>query len=295
MLMILGTAPDGRQVFSPSDRIMQRAPFDSKKEMELEHLRHFESLVNKQCAELGFSLVSDGADPPDFLIRRGDKVSGLELTMYSPCKRRERVNFFAKLQNKVREIIDSRNIVGLSGIHIELSFGDLGGKPRRISDEVLEALIDAFIELTKKPRGVPPENHDFGFTPYPLGQEGCIEEEGIHWYVCQVSGLPFRGSVLANVTGFELTYTHREWTSNEEIEVQILDCIGVKDQPCTDELLISVGAPDRQGLHILGESQCLMHFMIDWKGLPSPPKYLKRVFLDVWGVEQVFVLYDAEK
>lgn len=293
--MIIGTTIDGREIITPSDRAFQRQPFGSKKAMEFEHLQHFKALVKQQHPEHGFSLVGDGADPPDFKIRRGEQIIGLELTMYTPHQRREQLKFFAKLQRKVGEMLDGGRIVGLSGIQIELSFGKLGGRPKPISDKAREDLIESFIGLTKKPREQLSGNWDLGYTPYPLGQEGSVENGTLHWHVSTVSDAPLRGSALANATGFELTYTHREDTSPEEISAQIQDCIASKDKPGADELLISAGAPDREGLQISAEAECLSMFMQNWHGLPVTPTYLKRVFLDVWGPERVFVLHNADK
>lgn len=293
--MIIGKTTNGTDTFSPSNNTFHREPFNNKKAMELEHLQHFEAAVRRQHPKYAFSLIGDGLDPPDFQIQRGDQIVGLELTMFAPYKRRERLKFFAKIQHRMKELLENKLIFGLSGIHIELSFGDFGGKPKPIREEALQELVDAFIQLTKRPRDPLSSTNDWGSTPYPLGQEGSADEGSIHWYVAGVADAPLRGSALANSTGFELTYTQTGWTSKNEINAQLQACIDAKDKPGADELLISAGAPDREGWQIFAESDCLWYCMEEWQGLLSTPKHLKRIFLDIWGPDRVFILHNPEK
>ncbi|WP_284077170.1 hypothetical protein [Herbaspirillum aquaticum] len=293
--IIIAGGPDNTEIITPSDNILKIAPFENKKAMEHAHLRHFQESVKKKFPQYSFSDFQEGADPPDFEIKRGGITSGLELTMYTLGERREQIKFFAKIQEQVKQLVESKAIDSLEGVRIHLSFGELGGKPNKVKDEVLQELMDAFIQLTHRPKGPMPKDLNFKKAPYPVGEEGQVGNGAIHWMVTGLSNMPLRGSALANATGFELSYTQAFPTSRKEIIAQLQACIDAKDKPGADELLISAGAPDTNGWQIFAESECLIICMKSWKGLDKAPKHLKRIFLDIWGSESVFIIHDALK
>lgn len=292
-MLIIRTAANEKNLTLPDDTFKIPA-FKNKQAMELAHLRHFHTNLQKEHPQYAFSEFWEGSDPPDFEIRRGEHIAGLELTMYTLPKRREQVKFFARIQEKAKELAKSGSLMGLDGIHVEISFGELGGKPSHIGEDVLNELMKEFIELTKRPREPIPLDGDFRNPPYPQGQEGWVGNGSIHWVVATVSNQPFRGSPLADATGFEMTYTHRAHTTCNQILDHLQNCINSKDKPGADELLISVGAPDTDGWLIFAESRGLTQCMEAWEGRTVPPKHLKRIFVDIWGQERIFVIHDED-
>ena len=285
--MMISTGEDG-ELLSPPDDLIQLPGFATKRAMEFAHLQHFKRLIKTQLPDLQFRLLGDGADPPDFLLSRDATKFGLELTVFASAQRRERAAFFWKLHERLLLAYDKGRLRGLSGIKVDLAFGELGAKPVRVDDELFDQLIKAFDQLGRQNRPSMARDVEIPSDEWPNGSVGPLR-----WYVSSYADHPFRGSKLSNITGFEMEYTHREWTKTADVERAINERIVAKDRGGVDELLIVAGGPDQAGRQFPAEALLASHLLE--KGTPAfvKPAHIQRVFIDVWGTERVYLIHDC--
>ncbi len=294
MFQVIATNPEtGLEVFFPPDIVMQREPYSSRRAMEFDHLQHFKRMLKVQHPDFYFRLEGDGSEPPDFFISRAGKRCGLELTVFAQPVRRERAAFFAKLQDRLIEAYDQGSLRRLEGIKIDLAFRDLGEKPVPVSESELAELIQQLEAISDTVRAPLPPNWVSSAELHPAFASGQVNDGILKWNVSSISNMPMRGSKLANHTGFEIEYTHREWMQAEDVQSALERCIQAKDKPNAgnDELLIVAGAPDRDGRAYPAEALLLGSFLAKWGGLKTEPKHINRVFVDLWGPERVQVIY----
>ncbi|MBC7994054.1 MAG: hypothetical protein H7Z15_12530 [Rhizobacter sp.] len=285
--MIIATGEDG-EVLSPPDDLIQLPAFSTKRAMEFSHLQHFKRLIKSQLPDLQFRLLGDGADPPDFFLSRSDTKFGLELTMFASAQRRERAAFFSKLHERLLLAYGKGRLRGLSGIKVDMAFGELGAKPVSVDDVLFDQLIEAFDKLGKQKRPSMAPDVEIPSDEWPNGTVGPL-----NWYASSYADYPFRGSKLSNIMGFEVEYMHRQWTTTAEVERAINERIMAKDRAGVDELLIVAGGPDQAGRQFPAEAILASHLLE--KGTPAfvKPAHIQRVFIDVWGAERLYLIHDC--
>lgn len=291
-LMLTGKSSSGEDFFVPPDNVFQVQPFSSKLAMEFAHLQHFKRLIKRQHPQLLFKLIGNNpSDPPDFYLSRSDVRFGLELTAFATAKRRERANFISKLHDRLIVEYERGALNGLSGLKVDISFGELGGKPFAIEPDAFEQLVGAFEELGSVMRPIITEEMMVspGDRGWPKGNVGAIK-----WQVTLQCPLPLTGSKLANRTGFEVEYTHREWLTESEVLRALNESVLAKDRPVNDELLIVAGGPDLFGRIYPAEGVVLTRLLNQSLDLlQTKPKHLKRVFVDVWGADRVYLIHEV--
>lgn len=259
--------------------------------MEFAHLQHFKQLIRSQLPHLHFRLLGDGPEPPDFVLSRDNSQFGLELTVFATPERRERAAFFSKLHDRLMLAHSKGRLRGLSGMKVDLAFGDLGVKPFAVTDASFEQLVGAFDQLGKQ--GRPSISRDATAAPvsaaeWPRGEAGLIK-----WYVSAYSNQPFRGSKLSNATGFEVEYTQRQWVKTEGVARAINERISAKDRAGRgiDELLIVAGGPDQAGRAFPAEAMLAYHLLESRSTSIVRPVHIRRVFVDIWGPERLYLVH----
>lgn len=281
--------------FSPPDDVVEVAPpFPTQLALEFQHLQHFKRLVKTQLPHLAFRLVGNGANPPDFLIRRAEDCEpfGMELTTFgTPTQERQsRVWRFSFWQERLLAAYARGRLAGLSGLKFAISFGSMDAPappPDRVDEELFEQLVVALEGVAKLPRP--------SMSAEPFAEEwpsGAIDGGAINWRLSGVSQAPFRGSKLADYAGFEVELTVDEYKGLEESVRQMESAIAEKDRPENRELLIVAGGPTRSGRAFSAGAVIALHVAEAWKGLATKPTYLHRVFLDIWGLEKVVLLHE---
>lgn len=284
--MILAQTASGLRMVPPDD-VMQSPAFASKAAMELAHLQHFERLTRARFGHLQFDVIGPGTDPPDFLISRSGVRVGLEHTVFAWPERRERAAFFSKLHDRLLDAYGKGRLRGLSGMKVELSFGDLGARPFNVSNALFDELVDSFDELAKKKR--PARSSDSEAQgAWPSGTVSSLT-----WCVSSYANFPLSGSKLANDTGFDVEYTQRQWTTPANVEQALNDSIAIKDQAGVDELLIVAGGPDQAGRQFPAEAMLVDYLLGKLEPSFVRPTYLRRVFVDVWGLERLYLIHEA--
>jgi hypothetical protein len=288
--MISASSTSG-EILSPPDEVVQLPSFATKRAMEFAHLQHFKRLIGSQLPHLNFRLIGDGLDPPDFVLSREHSHFGLELTVFATPERRERAAFFSKLHDRLLLAHVKGRLRGLSGIKVDVAFGDLGEKPFAINDDSFEQLVGSFCQLGKQKRSSRSRyaaTEPVSAAEWPRGEAGSIR-----WYVSAYADTPFRGSKLSNATGFEVEYMHRQWVTTEDVARAINERVSAKDRAGqgVDELLIVAGGPDQAGRAFPAEAMLAYHFL---EGRAAPivrPVHIQRVFVDIWWLDRLYVVH----
>ena len=278
----------------PDDIFSSTPPFKNKRAMEFAHLQNFKRVIGIRMPHLLFRLIGDGTDPPDFFISRQNAKIGIELTSFALPKYRERTQFFSYFKDKVLKSYSLGKLQNLRGIEIKIVFESPNGKPNLIDDKTFDDFIEELecIDLYK----------------YNINSLSDFSDEYIHkmaeiskphkikniiWNIEAFSTQPAQGSLLANLTGFEITCDMRDWLPVKIIHEELNNLIHKKDKQYTDELLISAGAPDLKGRCFRAEAMLAMHAAENWQGLLRNPHHIKRVFLDIWGMDKIYLLHSV--
>jgi hypothetical protein len=278
--------------YSPPDDVLQLyQPFPGQRAMEFHHLQHFKRLIKAQMPDLAFRLSGDGANPPDFMIYRESegKPFGLELTTFGiPTQDRQtRTRHSARLQERLLDVYKGGGLKGLGGLKFDVSFGSLGGMPPLdVDEEIFKELVNALEDVARLPR--PAMN--LHSTDWHSGSVGQGE---LSWSLSGVSDTPFDGSMLAKQTGFEVECTMREWKTDAEAIAQMETTIAKKDDLRNLELVIVAGGPTLFGRALPAGAVIAKRVSDIWRGLTKQPIHLRRVFLDIWGLEKIVLLYEA--
>lgn len=286
---------------------IQRAPFHSKEEMELFHLKNFQQKLQKEHSTYNFDILNRGDTGknkrPDFYIERANKTIGIELTMFMFRKLREEVKFFAKIKKRLLEAYYSGKLKNLWGVHFEIRFGDITkNTPVEINNTELDQLITAWNQILEKPfdqiTQLWSDDETQLFDPnkkvYPVGENGSIKNGLIVWEVNYVSDAPIDGATdFAKQTGFEVSHGLTSYTEKMVFE-EFQNTIDKKDISCNKdyELLVSSGLPDKDGWITTLEDMVLTQFITKLE--IKAPQYLSRVFLDSGFHGEYFVIYDKK-
>lgn len=282
--------------FCPPDDVVQvRSPFPTLHAMEFEHLQHFKRLVKVQFPRLAFRLASSGSNPPDFMVYRTDDgvPFGMELTTFGfPTQERQsRAWKFARIHERLLKAYEGGRLAGLSGLKFDVSFGALDGSPPDGLDEAtFGELVDALEDVAQLSRPSMETNVDSS-EAWP---SGVVGGGSILWSLSGVTNGCFEGSMLAKRTGFEVECTVREWKTEGELRMQMDETIQAKDVPSNQELLIVAGGPTQQGRMFPAGAVIAMQLVKAWHGPAKVPVHLRRIFLDVWGPEKIFLLYEKQ-
>lgn len=284
----------GEQICLPDEVLQLREPFPDIPAIERVHLDHFKRNLKLQMPSLAFTCEERvEKDPPDFLIKRASdpKQIGLELTTFgTPTEDRQRRAWrFTRVHEHLLRAHANGRLRGLVGLKFDVSFGRLDGvQPQDLDDHLLDELVGALERVAKLPR--PVFSIDSPSEQWPLGSVGS---DAILWSLSGSADGPWSGSMLANQTGFEVEMTVREWTTSAKVVDEMNKTIQGKDDARNEELLIVAGGPTKSGRcfragTVLGEVAARA-----WSGPAAKPLHLRRVFLDVWGAEKIFLLYEA--
>jgi hypothetical protein len=233
---------------------------------------------------LPFSSLERGRDPnqpPDFVVSIPGQAEpqGLDVTRLSITERMTAQAWFRRLRQEIlkhpREEFDH-----LTGSVVYLWFDQDGfsSLPPKQEDAV-EALLSALRnyefdpELTVQDVG--------GGLPEQLGDIGKQSSgKGAHFYaIPMTNGTPSSFFYLS--TGFELGLAFQTTHDASSAWQSLTRLIESHDNPETQLLVISVGAPDRHGLAYPSET-ALMDFALAQPAPPISPTHIKAVYVHSW-------------
>lgn len=295
MGMIGERAADGEDVLttifeSPQEQF--HAPTQiSKEQMEQLQLERLRTDYRLRGVELPWSSVQRGPDqnkPPDFVASVPDGKLGVDFTRLSIT---ERMTAQALLRRLRRAILDEPReaFAHLTGAIVYLWFNQAGfsSLPPKQNNAV-EALLKALREYVFDPQLTVLQTED-GKLP-ELGDIGNAESgKGAHFYaVPMTNGTP--SSFFYQTTGFELGLAFQTVHDVSAAWSSITRLIDSHDNPDTQILVITAGAPDRNGLSYPSET-ALMNFALERQGPDLNPKYLQQVYIHSWTEGAVTRIY----
>lgn len=248
---------------------------------------------------LPFGAVERGPDPtkaPDFVVplaRQGQSL-GIDVTRLSITERMTAQALFRRLRQAILSQ-PRHEFVKLTGSVVYLWFDENGFSslpPKQ--DDAVEALLaglrgyefDPELTIPDISEGMPEQMGD-------IGQDDSVK--GAHFYAIPMSnGTPSSHFYLS--TGFELGLAFQTTHDVASAWQSITRLVDSHDNPETQILIISVGAPDRRGLSYPSET-ALMSFALE-QPAPAPiePNHVQEVLLHSWldgAVNRVYPVIDC--
>jgi hypothetical protein len=231
-------------------------------------------------------------DKPDFKVGVGSaEQQGLDCSAFTAQARREAHALFVRLRGRIVQI-DPAAFAHLGGFMIYVWFPGQDGMqlPFRSSDDApIQELLTVLASY--RPSG-DATTVAGGEMPDTVPDIGIVNtESGAAFY-----GVPFRNAVpdtaFASIMGFDLgfAFTTEHTSASAWDELQRL--LAQHDNDGVDWLLVSAGAPTRDGL-IFPTDEVLARHMIEHPKPLAPPVHIKRVTLHLWSTGEAFDLIPA--
>ncbi|MBM7081227.1 hypothetical protein [Micromonospora humidisoli] len=263
-----------------------------KFEHELLHMQRFATDHKIATGEELYEAIVEGGDPPDLLAHHRGGRFGWELTAFTVSQRRQAQALFFKVASEVAQ--QQRHRVGhLSGFQVYMWFGaaeDVASLPFRDHDSAAhDRLIEALVAFR-------PDRQSSLFEgdapPLVLDTSSIVRTvDDVSFYA-----MPLMGSAPASglyaMTGMNLGLAFQSDHDISDEWARLQAHVSRKDEPGTDGLLISVGAPDRMGRCFLSE-ELLAGEMLQ-SPRPITASHLSTVILHFWSTGRAFELLGNE-
>jgi hypothetical protein len=260
---------------------VRTAPAFDKRNLELLHLQRFAVDYRLATGSEAYLAIQPGGDPPDFVAEVGNGTTvGWELTAFTISERRNAQALFNALRRLL--VVQQRHrVTHLAGFDTYVWFGrssDSGGLPHRHNDtEAQQQLLEALINHRPDPNEFRTEGtslpQQLDMTPVQTPQDAQFIS------VPMMGGAPLSLLFLSTGTEIHLAYQSSHTASITWSRLQ--QAIAKKDRPGNDNLLISVGAPDRNGMTYATE-ELLANFIMEHPR-PVETRHLKNVILHFWS------------
>lgn len=232
-------------------------------------------------------------NPPhsDFLVDiEPDKSIGVDCVQFAIEQSKMAHALFGRLKKDMARRTDDRALSGLRGQTVFLGFGvgEKSGLPPKSWDStrMSEELLSELALYAAGAKADQPSQSEIGEDRHP-NLHVARTRSGVMFY--SAPGLFRAPSSFAVEHGFEvaLLYDFTLNISDEWERLRLL--IEGHDNPGFDHLLVSIGAPDRDGVFFPAAVE------VFWEMLRFPeevrkPKYVRRVYLHEWGSGRIFLL-----
>ena len=223
----------------------------------------------------------------DFVTDGRSGIHGIECAQFASATRRRVQALFATIRRGVTRENPER-FVKLRGYMIYMWFpepGGLGLPPKRSDGRFVAEILDALAEYKPDPTAVV-------IPPGPLPDQApdiraATTESGCRFYAVPIPG-PVNTGFFAD-SGFELGVAYTTSHRQAEIGSEVTRLIKTHDKPGVDDLVITVGGPDRNGLAFQSE-ESLIGLWLDSKPSVEPTECISRTFLHVWSTGAVLQL-----
>jgi hypothetical protein len=236
-----------------------------------------------------YDRLDRGADPPDFIATMRDgSTTGIDVTQLLTSRRIMAQAQFERIRAAMMRQPRDR-IAKLRGHHIYLWFPtDKGiGLPQRAEQEV-EDVVNALCIYEPDTSWLETEDG----TLASLGhREADIQdtESGCRFYAADFRNA-FPATEFYMRTGFELSLAFQTQHAIDDAWVELARLVEQKDKPTIQNLIVTVGGPNRRGL-AYPSSQLLFNLALE-TGLPAlAPKHLEEVIVHSWGTGLVVQAY----
>ncbi|HTP24695.1 MAG TPA: hypothetical protein VMK12_03415 [Anaeromyxobacteraceae bacterium] len=260
----------------------------SKSDIEALHLHRYATDHRLAIGALPFTAPIAG-DRPDFTVTVESAAQrGLDCCALTVQARRGAHALFVTLRRRIVQI-DPAAFAHLGGFMLYVWFPGQHGMelPFRSNDEApIRELLEA---LASYRPSAGPTTVSSGELPDQLPDLDMVTTpSGAAFYA-----VPFRNAVpdtvFASIMGFDLGFAFTTehtpssaWAELERLVVQ-------HDNPGIDWLLLSVGAPNRDGL-IFPTEEALAQFMLEHPSPLASPTHISRITLHLWSTGEAHEL-----
>lgn len=259
-----------------------------KDELELLHIQQFQTDYAISLGEGLYEKVAAGADPPDFIAATPDGDRGVDCVQFTVPERRGANAKAEVIRRTLFEAGPSRfsHLQGLL-VYVWVLADDAGsGLPLRPNDH--QELLEQLAEF----RFVPGSGTIYGAGLPAHAPDLGIEYTKAGWgfyatpFLLAAPVSPFFGRM-----GFELAFVY---TSRHSISSLWQECerlIQQHDKPEINDLIFTVGGPDRAGF-IHPSEEVVLDFMLEAPSQPST-NHLQRVIIHGWETGRIIQLHPA--
>jgi hypothetical protein len=231
--------------------------------------------------------VRPGNNPPDFIVEIDGKKGGLDVTRFSITERMRAQALFRKLREQMaaQPRDDFMHLTG-STVYIWFDKDGFSSLPHRHKEDI-DGLIAALRNYEFDPL-LSIKQAEEGITEQ-LGDIGIDGAEGAHFV-----GVPMRGATPSShfflTMGFEVAMAYQTDHDATQAWDEIRRLIDRHDKPEIENLLITVGAPDRYGLAYPSEVG-LMSFALETDAPELRPKHIQSILVHFWMDGTTFQLH----
>jgi len=295
---VVSTHTNGTESYQLPDRMDKLIDIShkmTKDELELAQVNHYQNASTKHPL-LSFELIGKGDNPPDFLIKRGDKKVNLDVTSFSSNRWGDAARFKTLLDD-VREAHRDGRLIGLKDIGFFVSFPD----NKIPGDATLRKIaIPEFIHslelIAKKPWVFEDCLKDFdkpGPGPFPMDQAGTTSDGKLSWYVTHAGVISWTNDFIAEC-GFSIEQSRCTNITLPEITERLDELVKSHDKISIEELVVVAGGPDNYGNGYVEEAKLALIFIEEGGKLTNPPQHLKRVVIYNWRRGTVDIIFEAD-
>lgn len=261
----------------------------SKEDLEELHLQKF--CVDFCLAQGVFPYrnARRGGEPPDFIVDGEHVGVRLDCTQFAVATRRQAHALFTAVRTALFEA-PSSDYEHLRGLMVfvwaEGKRGSTDLPPRSPERQV-------FLDALCRYRFNPEAGVTTGLGPMPLvASHMDIQSADGGWrFLATPIGISAPASPFFQRNGFELAFHYPTDHRAQDLWDELARLIQKHDKPEVDELLVTIGAPDRSGFIYPGEL-VLHDFMLEnVQSMTLSLQHLKRVFVHSWETGRVMQLW----
>lgn len=262
---------------------LSMTPVDLGKEaLEKLHIDKFCTDFEIAMGSRPYSVLMAGPNPPDFLARSQGPEFGVDCSQFGLTARRSTQAAFRRVRDAIFNSVPNR-FQHLSGLFVFVwAWGDAGPADRPLSLDNHAALLGALESYRFDPAKMP-----------ELGAE--LPREFADLDIARAAGWEFLGrpitgaaplSPFFNRMGFELGFVQNSTHTPSEGWAEVERLLRKHDSGAIQELVITVGGPDRSGLVYPSEA-AVFGFMRNALPTPITCAHLRRVVLHTWGTGNI--------
>ncbi len=277
-----GTTPEGDEVRTliyeyPWELFHAPTPIAKEEEERIQLERFRTDYVIRSGMPLPWK-VRSGDNPPDFMVEADGKKGGLDVTRFSITERMRSQALFRRLREQLaaQPRDDFMHLTG-STVYIWFDKDGFSSLPHRKKDDV-DGLIAALRDYDFDPL-LSIKQAEEGITEQ-LGDIGLEQTAGASFV-----GVPMRGAIPCShffmTMGFEIAMAYQTDHGVPDAWDQIRRLIHRHDKAEIQNLLITVGAPDRHGFAYPSEA-ALMTFALESDAPELKPDHIESVFVHFW-------------
>jgi hypothetical protein len=269
--------------------VLPQRPERSKAELERLHLERYRFDCLAHTGVVPFEDIMPGSNPPDFQVRFADgHVERWDCAAVALMHRRTNYRLFALLRQKLLIAGERSRFGGVEGCLLTVWFASGNGRPpKRTDDNISEMLAemigtfqadkDAIAQLTQG--GLPPRIPPGLLTASTPGEEAGFSVTPVAPGALQTE--------FAQRLGFECSLSVSTQISKDEAQAEFVRVIAKHDKSEIEHLLISIGAPDRDGYRYPAE-EILLDLAEGY--VPSSLEHLNKITVHRWSDGSSFEL-----